>query len=165
MNIFQFFLITLIFGTQICLKYSLFIQNQSNKLAHSTYGNKNGSYKLLHWNKGNSNLKNKYDDICMTIDNIKPEFFSIQEANYNIHSNIKFPGYNIEYNNLISKNDSARTILLIINNISYKRRHDLENDYVLSIWFQVNITKKKYILICSYYRQWQLPSNIKNIYN
>ena len=44
-------------------------------MAYFTYGNKNSSYKLLQWNKGNSNIKNKYDDICMSINNIKPEFF------------------------------------------------------------------------------------------
>ena len=165
-NIFlPLFLLLIILGAQTCNNYSLYRQKSSNKNAHYTFGNKKGSYKLLHWNKGNSDFKNKYDDICMTLDTNQPEFFSIQEANFNIKSNIKIKGYNIEYNNLIFNNDIARTVLLIKNNISYKRRYDLENNYISSVWVQVNISKSKYILICSYYRQWQLPNNIRNIYD
>ena len=109
-NIFFIFILiflttTAILGTQICQNHSSSLQSKSNKMAHITFGNRNishkkGSFKLLHWNKGNSKLGNKYDDICMTIQNFKPQFFSIQEANYNIYSNLKFPGYKIEYNKL-----------------------------------------------------------------
>ena len=53
----------------------------------------------------------------MTIQNFKPQFFSIQEANHNIYSNLKFPGYKIEYNKLTQNNDTARTILLVDNSI------------------------------------------------
>ena len=88
--------------------------------------------------------------------------FSIQEANYNIFSSLKFPGYKIEYNKLTQNNDTARTILLVDNNISYKRRYDVENDFISSIWIQVNITKNTYLLLCSYYHQWQLPTNIRD---
>ena len=110
-----FFIFSLIFlttisimGTQICQNHSSFLQSKSNKMAHITYGNRNishkkGSFKLLHWNKGNSKLGNKYDDICMTI--------------YNIFSTLKFPGYKIEYNKLTQNNDTARTILLVDNSI------------------------------------------------
>ena len=58
--------------------------------------------------------------------NFKPQFFWIQEANYTIYSNVKFPGYKIEYNKLTQNNDTARTILLVNNNISYKSRYDLK---------------------------------------
>ena len=86
----NFFIFTLIFltsisilGTQICQNHSSSLQSKSNKMAHITYGNRNishkkGSFKLLHWNKGNSKLGNKYDDICMTIQNFKTQFFQFK---------------------------------------------------------------------------------------
>ena len=54
---------------------------------------------------------------------------------------------------------------MVNNNISYKRRYDLENEFISSIWVQVNITKNINLLVCSFYRQWQLPSNIRDTYN
>ena len=50
--------------------------------------------------------------------------------------------------------------MLIRDNISYKRRNDLENTFISSVWIEVSISSKKSILICSYYRQWSLPSEL-----
>ena len=53
---------------------------------HAPNGNisKNGSYFFNNWNKGNSTFSNKQNDIGTKIDRYKPDFFAIQEANYNI---------------------------------------------------------------------------------
>ena len=39
---------------------------------------------LLTWNKGNCLFSNMRDDIAITLDRHKLDFFAIHEANYNI---------------------------------------------------------------------------------
>ena len=58
----------------------------------------------------------------------------------------------------------SRTILLSKNNISYIGRYDLESPLVSSIWIEINTNRNNKLLVCSYYRQWSLNSqlNIKN---
>ena len=67
------------------------------------------------------------DDIAITLDRHKPDFFAIHEANYNILKDKGFKGYNIEYNTLHINSVISRTILLIKKGINFKRRYDIEN--------------------------------------
>ena len=119
---------------------------------------------MISWNKGNSNFSTKRDDILITINRYHPDIFAIHEANYSIKNDGQILGYNIEHNTLVDNYTISRSLLIIKKGISYKRRYDLENKYISSIWVQINISKKKSILICSYYRQWSIPS-ILNINN
>ena len=75
--IFIFFL--LLKGCLSYESYGLTLKKSSNKSMHSLNGNisKNGSYFLLNWNKGNSTYSNKKDDISITLDRYKPDFFAI----------------------------------------------------------------------------------------
>ena len=133
---------------------------------HSMNGNpsKKGSYFLLTWNKGNGKFYNMRDNISITIDRFKPDFFAIQEANFEIGNDKGFVGYNIECNQLSKSYSISRSILLIKNGIQYKRRYDLETQFISSVWVQVSISKRVSILICSFYRQWSIPAalNIQN---
>ena len=52
------------------------------------------------------------DDIAITLDRHKPDFFAIHEANYDILKDKGFKGYNIEYNTLHINSVISRTILL-----------------------------------------------------
>ena len=109
------FLILLLLGAQSCKNYSLYLKTKSNKNNHTINGNisAKGSLKFMHWNKGNSNFTSKVDDIKKIIDQFSPDFFSISEANYDMLSNIKFPGYNLEYNRLHISHNIARSVVLI----------------------------------------------------
>ena len=93
------FLIAIILGSQISSNYELYKAEYSNKTNHMLYGNisKNGSYKCLHINNGNSSFSNKIDNIYSILDIHKPDIVSIQEANYDINNPIQIRGYNIEY--------------------------------------------------------------------
>ena len=51
--------------------------------------------------------------------------------------------------------------MLIKKGITYKRRRDLENEYVASVWVQIILSKRASTLISSYYRQWSLPKELK----
>ena len=52
------------------------------------------------------------DDIAITLDRHKPDFFAIHEANYNILKDKGLRGYNIEYNRLHINSVISRTIRL-----------------------------------------------------
>ena len=109
------------------------------------------SYKLLHINKGNSNFHNKINDIYSIIDIHKPDILSIQEANYDLKNPISIKGYNIEYKKLCSNDYKARTILLVKDNINYKRMYEYEDDYISSIWLEVLIKKRvSFFVMASY---------------
>ena len=69
----------------------------------------------------------------------------------------------IENNRLHILSTFTRSILLINKKIAYKRRHDLEDPLISSIWLEVSIKKGNKILICTYYRQWSLPSELNFI--
>ena len=143
--------------------HSLYLKNSSNKHNHSKYGNivkDRNNFKFLHWNKGNSNFQNKLNDIYSTIQGFSPDIFSIVEANFNISSNIKFKDYNLEYSKLHPLSNNARTILLVKNNIPFTRRYDIESPLISSVWIEIAIIKSNRLLVCSYYCQWSLPSEL-----
>ena len=62
---------------------------------------------------------------------------------------------------MIRGHQISRTIILIKKGVAYKRRYDLENDYIASVWVQIILSKKISTLISSYYRQWSLPQELK----
>ena len=89
-----------------------------------------------------------------------PDIFSIVEANYLIGSNFSFKDYNLEYSRIHPLSNISRTVLLIRDNISYIRRYDLESPLISSIWVEINISRGNKLLVCAYYRQWSLNSNL-----
>ena len=84
------------------LSYDKVSKNNHNRIMHSTNGNpsKKGSYFLMTWNKGNGKFCNMRDNIAITMDRFKPDFFAIQEANFEIGNDKGFIGYNVECNQL-----------------------------------------------------------------
>merc|ERR1712240_272533 len=138
-------------------------QDYNNKINHIQNGNimKKGTFTLVTWNKGNGTFKNKRDDILLTIDRYRPDIFAIHEANFDLNSDRGFDNYVIEANTLCKGHQISRTIMLIKQGIPYKRRKDLENDYIASIWVQIKINSKVSTLISSFYRQWSLPQELK----
>ena len=113
----------------------------------------------MHFNKGNSYFKTKINDIYLIIDKFSPDFLSLSEANYDVNSNTKIPGYGIESNHLNINNYIARSIVIIKESLSYTRCYEFENINISSIWLKINLSRNNYIYACSYYRQWQLPNN------
>ena len=96
----------------------------------------------------------------VTLERYKPDIFTIHEANFDIYNDRGFNNYKIEANTLIRGNSLARTIVLIRNDIAYKRRYDLENELISSVWVQIIINKKVSMFVASYYRQWSLPKEL-----
>ena len=84
----------------------------------------------------------------------------IHEANYKVGYDSNIVGYDTENYILDSNNNIVHTIMLIRKGISYKRRYDLEEKLISTIWVQILISKKVSKLICVYYGQWSLPTNM-----
>ena len=133
-----------------------------NKEAHSKNGNINKftgdkGLKLFHWNKGNAHFQNKISELQILIQEHDPDILCISEANLkgtptNIGS--QFKGYICE-TNLMHKNVGiSRNILFIKRGIPYKRRSDLENKEICTIWIEIKFTNKKKLLLMGGYRQW-----------
>ena len=139
----------IIFGLNANNNYSKVCKESNNKLNHILNGNrsKSGFLSLYTWNKGNSIFRNRRNDIEVTLERYKPDIFTIHEANFNTLTDRGFHNYNIEANTLYKGNTIARTIVLIKDTIAYKRRTDLENDYISSVWVQVIISKKVSTLV------------------
>ena len=126
-------LLLVLFGVNVNNNYSKVCKESSNKINHILNGNisKKGNLSLYTWNKGNSSFKNRRDDILVTLERYKPDVFTIHEANFDICNDRGFTNYNIEANTLSRGNSIARTIVLIKNDIAYKRRYDLEMNIYL----------------------------------
>ena len=95
-----------------------------------------------------------------TINDSKPDIFSISEANMRFDNQIKILDYNIEQSRLHPLSTHTRSIKIINNKIAYVRRYDLEDPLIFSIWIELNLAKNNKLLVCSHYRQWMLPSEL-----
>merc|ERR1712243_335523 len=93
---------------------------------------------------------------------------SICEANINKDNNTgtnnSYKDYKIEHTKMSINTELSRNIIMIKEDIIYKRRTDLEDQETSTIWIKITIPKNKPILIASIYRKWLLPQilNIKN---
>ena len=145
-------------------KFSWMTRIDRNKLAHSTNGNRNLRGKgmtCLYWNKGPSLLSNKMLDIENIIGTHKPHIFGLGEANHRSEHDIeivRIPGYKLHLDSCIQNPDLgvARVALYTQDGLKVKRREDLEDDLVASIWLECGLPNQKSVLVCMGYRQWQL---------
>ena len=128
-------LIFFLLGVNTNNNHSKARQESNNKYNHIINGNitKKGTLTLLTWNKGNGTFKNKRDDILLIIKRYRPDIFAIHEANFDLKGDMGFENYSIETNTLFKGHNKSRTIMLIKKGVPYKRRTDLENDFIASV--------------------------------
>ena len=144
-------------------------RKQRNKTAHIETGNRNSrgpSLKLAYWNKGSSHLVNKQHDIASTIASYKPDIFGIGEANFKQGHNImeaKQDGYNLHLGPGLESFGISRVAVYTKEGLIVKRRRDLENNNVCTVWLQVGLPNRQATLYMFGYRQWQLPNQNTNI--
>ena len=85
--------------------------------------------KFVQINKGQSGFYNKIGDIKTIIVIHKPDVLIINEANMNVKddmSKYQFQGYILEVDQLASISKRIRTVVLIKDNITYKRCKNFE---------------------------------------
>ena len=101
----------------------------------------------------------------------RPNIISLCEANINRENNNEpnnnYKDYKIEHTKMSINTNQSRNILMIKDDIIYKRRTDLEDQDTSTVWIEIKTPKNKPILLASIYRQWSLPQilNIKNSNN
>ena len=137
-----------------------FVLEDKNFLARYTYGNKSkNGIKIVHWNKGPSNLENKMDEIGSVVKKYHPHILGLSEANLFQHHDqhkVQLPDYNLYTCPTIDNNQLkvSRVVVFTHNSLVVKARPDLMHDQISSIWLEVGLPRKKKILICNTYREW-----------
>ena len=132
-----------------------------NLLAKITYGNRRDrGLKVLHWNKGPSFLHSKHTEIETIIESHKPHIFGLSEANlWKNHdpSLSQHPDYQLHTCSTAENPDLgvSRVVVYTHNSVVVKRRADLENNTISSIWLEVGLPNKRRILMCHAYREWR----------
>ena len=72
-------------------------------------------------------------------------------------NNVQHPDYTLHTCSTINNADLnvSRVVVYTHNSIVVKRRADLEDDTISSIWLEVGLPNKKKILMCHAYREWK----------
>merc|ERR1712240_896013 len=141
-------------------------RKQHNKEQHTKNGNH--AIKLAQWNKGKANFSNKTNDLDSILQRHKPNIISICEANINRNNNTeinnRYKDFNIKNTKMSINTNQSRNIMMIKEDLIYKRRADLEDAETSTVWIELKIPRNKPILVASIYRQWSLPQilNIKD---
>ena len=132
-----------------------------NKYARRTYGNKRQhGIKIIHFNKGNGHLCNKMREIENVVDGYHPHIMGISESNFMKNHNVEkvhIPNYKfIPAKTLSNPNlNVSRVAVYMHDSLVGKVRNDLMDDNFSSIWLEVGLPRKKKILICQVYREFQ----------
>ena len=141
-------------------------RKQHNKEQHTKNGNH--TIKIVQWNKGKANFTNKTNELDSILSKHKPNLISICEANINMNKNTeinnRYKDFNIEHTKMSINTNQSRNIMMIKEDLIYKRRTDLEDAETSTVWIELKLPKNKPILVASIYRQWSLPQilNIKD---
>ena len=104
------------------------------------------------------NLRNRIDQINQILLTQKPQFLvlnELQKHKNDKYSQHQFPGYKLEHDGLDKVDGFSRTGILIQNGINYKRRKDLEDHELATVWIQYGEHNKKHALLHALYRQFQ----------
>ena len=134
---------------------------QRNQAIRALNGNRESrGIRLAHWNAGSAHLQNKMTQLELAVADHHPHILGVSEANYK-------QGHDIEdvqladYDLFLSKTFENNN-LTISRVVAYKHqslvgglRQDLMSDNFSSIWMEVGLPKKKKILVCQLYREWQ----------
>ena len=134
----------------------------SNFYARYLYGNKQPKgIKIAHFNKGQGYLASKKHEIGHLISELSPHVLGISEANFfknHCEDDVQFKDYNFHKCPTLDNPDLeySRIIIYTHKSLICKPRTDLMSDKCSSIWLQIGLPNQKQILVCQFYREWQL---------
>ena len=118
----------------------------------------NKTLKIIQFNKGDSDLQNRTEQINDLIDKHKPHLVIINELNLDPADSITrnmFGDYRIEADNLDITDRKSRTGILIHKTIHYKRLRQFESIGTSTVWIKLNHPGKKPVMVQAIYRQFQ----------
>ena len=121
-------------------------------------GNKNSQgLRLVHWNKENSSMSSKLNDIKQIISTHRPHCLGISEANIKTNQDIKL--FSIDDYNIFlappSLSGIVRLAVYVHKDMVVKLRQDLMSPELSSVWLEAGLKNQKKILINQMYREWQ----------
>ena len=126
-----------------------------------THGNRREhGIKIVHWNKGPSYLQNKHHDIETIIAGHKPHVLGLSEANlrdFHDFADVQFTDYQLHTASTLNNRELrvSRVVVYTHNSLVVKRRADLEDNHISSIWMEIGLPRKRKILMCHAYREWK----------
>ena len=153
--------------TKPSLRLAYLTRQQRNKLNHMIYGNRNTSRGkqliTLYWNKGNSHMFRKIEDIKTLVSQNQPHIFGLAEANVlpgHDLTELQIPDYTLHLASSLTcpAPSAARVAVYTHKSITVKRRLDLEENDLQLVSLEAGLPGKKKSLYMVAYRQWQLPS-------
>ena len=137
----------------------------SNKIRNNLIKQRNGNGKntlsISHWNLGSKLWKNKRNQIQALVDQDNPDVLFISEANLDETTSpheSTIQGYNITLPKTVTRNGTARLVLLTRDSLDFKLRDDLMDDIFSNIWIKISRPGTKGLLICGLYREHQYLS-------
>ena len=136
-----------------------------NKLVKQVNGNGKNSLLISHWNLGSKKWTNKRNQIQALVDTDNPDAIFISEANLDEltppHETI-ISGYDITLPKTVTRNDTARLVLLTKENLEFELMDNLMDDIVSSIWIKISRQGVKGLLVCGIYREHQYLNQVSD---
>ena len=133
-----------------------FLSLTVNKYFKMLYGNKENetpSINIGHQNLGHGRLdsQRRTAELAALLDKHQVHILGISESKYE-DTAPQFKGFTWE------RGHDKRINVLVSQDISYKRRYDLEHPGMAALWLEVGRGKLNSFLICNIYRSWSLKS-------
>ena len=136
-----------------------------NKLIKQINGNGKNSLLISHWNLGAKKWCNKRNQIQALVDTDNPDVLFISEANLDelTPSHEKFiTGYEITLPKTVTRNGTARLILLTKEDLKFELVDNLMDDIVTSVWIKISRRGVKGLLVCGVYREHQYLNQVSD---
>ena len=123
--------------------------------------------KFLAWNHGNSELQNSFNEIEILVDEHQPDVFGIYESNLKKGYDprlVNIKGYELHTAPTLNNSDLSisRVVVFTRNNITVKRRTDLEDSSLSAIWLELGLPRQRKIIVANIYREWKFMGQENN---
>ena len=134
---------------------------QRNQFVKAINGNRDArGIKLAHWNPGSAHLHNKMTQLELAVADHKPHILGISEANFKRGhdlEDVQLGDYDLFLSKTFDNDDLgvSRVVCYKHTSLVGGLREDLMSDNFSSIWMEIGLPRKKKILVCQLYREWQ----------
>lgn len=105
-------------------------------------------------------MKNKHQEVEHIIGGHQPHLLGLSEANLKADHDltlVQHQDYTLHTCSTINNPDlnMSRIVVYTHQSLMVKRRSDLEDEDISSIWLEVGLPRQRKILVCQAYREWQ----------
>ena len=140
-------------------------RKKRNKSIKQINGNGRNSLLISHWNLGSKKWSNKRNLIQALVDQNSPDILFISEANLDESTpsyDSIISGYDITLPKTVTRNGTARLVLLTKENLDFELQENLMDDIFTSIWLNILRQGTKGFLVCGLYREHQYLNQLSD---